>query len=1080
MAFAPPITTAKTPARAQQKLPALNARLRDCATESEATHLAAKPSVERKRIAPSFSFARLAIAAPISPVVDAQSVGGQVAVGRSDDLLEREGDRTAEQALRRPAPQRGQGSRMPLAVPQILHARAREVFGSGGRRLQRKCACGGEKSAFGESCSDCEAGSLQRKLAVGSRHDAMEMEADAIAAKITGPRFKVSPAGPLPIAGSPSSLQVVGPAVPDSVNAEISRGGTMLEADLREEMESGFGYDFSQVRVHAGATAAQSAHDVNALAYTAGHDIVFGTNQFAPHTHEGRQLLAHELTHVVQQTRPNATTLVQRDVGKRADAPPSEANPQIVIFVADPKFANDVAFAKRLGKADAAQIRKRGIDAEDRQTLNAKLKFFSGDAWKVYGDLIRPALEEVLEIQMPAADMRIQSYVFAGDPHRKSSEVYARELARDLGARIRENPGSRPTAEQQLEFEATGKFFVGEARAVYVQETNEWREKRDPAISRFVKEGIEEIDGSARWRVLAGQVLAVSKYDPKKGLRQWAIEMKAVPHGRKGNYLLAFFEELVNDHFFEQLDESTNDAQYWRVARAVVHELDAQGVDVRELYLARTLSQLSAYEQSKYATVDINAYHIYDWKRAVGAPLEPIVEAINVILHFLPVIGEVLAAVEALLGRELLTGRKLAGWERLLGIAPYAGEILRAGKGTVGIVVDIARTSKMKPAAVLRLLQGASETAMEVDRLREIKRLVDTHSLLSAEQRNLLSSTISRFRPVEQEARAAGVIQEVEEASAKATTQAARDEEAASKAVVPVASAAKVHPPGTVLAKTGVSGGHSVQVMPEGIRLCSGPPCDFIADAYKGELTDVQREKLRLAEANRIANPEWAAEEAAEVREELEIEHELAKEEGAVADRRTVSQYQRDLRAAGLMDNPRVALIAQRQLAQRIEAVLPRTTSVTMVAAEGSEAVIAQGRAAARPGTIVNPEVEARIDLPDAIRKKAGLTVPGRGESRIPGSFKPDDIEIFKDKSYLFKDHKEVSKIWEESYYSSEAAQPKLRALLERDLGIAQALGPKCKGFAFTTNSRELANLLASEIGKLPKEARKYLHAPSL
>jgi hypothetical protein len=324
------------------------------------------------------------------------------------------------------------------------------------------------------------------------------------------------------------------------------------------------------------------------------------------------------------------------------------------------------------------------------------------------------------------------------------------------------------------------------------------------------------------------------------------------------------------------------------------------------------------------------------------------------------------------------------------------------------------------------------------------------------------------------------LIHEVDEAATKATTQAARDEQAASKAAVPVASATKVHPPGTVLAETPVSGGHSVRVMPEGIKVCSAPPCDFIADAYKGELTDVQKEQLRLAEANRIANPEWAAEEAAAVREELEIERELAKDEGAVADRRTVSQFQRDLRARGLWRNPRVALIVQRDFARKIEAVLPRTTSVTIVATEGSEAGIAQGRAAARPGTNVNPEVEPRIDLPDAIRKKAGLTVPGRGESRIPGSFKPDDIDIFNDNSYLFKDHKEVSTIWKDSYYSSEAAQPKIRALLERDLGIAQALGPKCKGFAFTTNSRELADLLASEIAKFPKEARKYLHAPSL
>jgi len=63
-----------------------------------------------------------------------------------------------------------------------------------------------------------------------------------------------------------------------------------------------FGHDFSQVRVHTGTAAEQSARDVNAHAYTVGHNIVFGSGRFAPGTHDGRRLLAHELTHVVQQS----------------------------------------------------------------------------------------------------------------------------------------------------------------------------------------------------------------------------------------------------------------------------------------------------------------------------------------------------------------------------------------------------------------------------------------------------------------------------------------------------------------------------------------------------------------------------------------------------------------------------------------------------------------------------------------------------------------------------------------------------------------------------------------------------------
>ena len=67
-------------------------------------------------------------------------------------------------------------------------------------------------------------------------------------------------------------------------------------------MEQRFGHDFGQVRVHTDARATQSAQAVSANAYTVGHNVVFGVGRFAPGTHEGRRLIAHELTHVVQQS----------------------------------------------------------------------------------------------------------------------------------------------------------------------------------------------------------------------------------------------------------------------------------------------------------------------------------------------------------------------------------------------------------------------------------------------------------------------------------------------------------------------------------------------------------------------------------------------------------------------------------------------------------------------------------------------------------------------------------------------------------------------------------------------------------
>ncbi|HLI88385.1 MAG TPA: DUF4157 domain-containing protein, partial [Ktedonobacteraceae bacterium] len=89
--------------------------------------------------------------------------------------------------------------------------------------------------------------------------------------------------------------------VPPIVHDVLNSSGQPLDVGTRAFMEPRFGFDFSRVRVHADARAAESTQAVNALAYTVGHNVVFGTGQYAPGTNEGRRLLAHELTHVVQQ-----------------------------------------------------------------------------------------------------------------------------------------------------------------------------------------------------------------------------------------------------------------------------------------------------------------------------------------------------------------------------------------------------------------------------------------------------------------------------------------------------------------------------------------------------------------------------------------------------------------------------------------------------------------------------------------------------------------------------------------------------------------------------------------------------------
>jgi uncharacterized protein DUF4157 len=146
------------------------------------------------------------------------------------------------------------------------------VMTAGRRMLQRKCACGGSSSS-GNECEECKKKKLQRR-AIG------------------------------PAAAAP-------PPIVDNV---LRSPGRPLDSGTRAFFEPYFGHDFSKVRVHTDHEAAKSARAVNALAYTVGEQIVFGAGQFSPASVLGQHLLAHELTHVVQQDSSMSHDLQKQNV----------------------------------------------------------------------------------------------------------------------------------------------------------------------------------------------------------------------------------------------------------------------------------------------------------------------------------------------------------------------------------------------------------------------------------------------------------------------------------------------------------------------------------------------------------------------------------------------------------------------------------------------------------------------------------------------------------------------------------------------------------------------------------------------
>lgn len=136
---------------------------------------------------------------------------------------------------------------------------------------------------------------VHAKLEMTEPGDHDEQEADAVANTIvSGGKIARKISG-----GGGSS----GIAVSQQMESQLSQlqgGGRQMPNGLRNMMESGFGLDFSQVRLHTDSEAASMSSSIHAKAFTLGNDIYFNRGQFSPETSEGQRLVAHELTHVVQ------------------------------------------------------------------------------------------------------------------------------------------------------------------------------------------------------------------------------------------------------------------------------------------------------------------------------------------------------------------------------------------------------------------------------------------------------------------------------------------------------------------------------------------------------------------------------------------------------------------------------------------------------------------------------------------------------------------------------------------------------------------------------------------------------------
>jgi Domain of unknown function (DUF4157) len=98
----------------------------------------------------------------------------------------------------------------------------------------------------------------------------------------------------------------------DSYISSLSSSGQLISQASRQFFEPRFGHNFSNVKIHTDTVAAKSAQSINALAYTTGNNIVFNSGQYSPDSISGKKLMAHELTHVVQQRAQTSNNVINR------------------------------------------------------------------------------------------------------------------------------------------------------------------------------------------------------------------------------------------------------------------------------------------------------------------------------------------------------------------------------------------------------------------------------------------------------------------------------------------------------------------------------------------------------------------------------------------------------------------------------------------------------------------------------------------------------------------------------------------------------------------------------------------------
>jgi Domain of unknown function (DUF4157) len=225
-------------------------------------------------------FGQVSVQARRLPVIQTK-----LAIGQPGDKYEQEADRVADQIMRMPEP------------------------GSIAWRITNP----GKTPSIQRVCSECQ-DEVQRQPVEGEevlRANSLTIQTTSLAQRQVDLTEEEEEEQMVQTKQRLGQIPSVTPILEARLNANKGSGEPLPE-ETRSFMESRFGHDFRQVRVHTDAEAVQMNRELNAEAFTNSQDVYFGTGKYNPDSNKGKRLLAHELTHVVQQTQNQAEPMLMR------------------------------------------------------------------------------------------------------------------------------------------------------------------------------------------------------------------------------------------------------------------------------------------------------------------------------------------------------------------------------------------------------------------------------------------------------------------------------------------------------------------------------------------------------------------------------------------------------------------------------------------------------------------------------------------------------------------------------------------------------------------------------------------------